>query len=65
MDLIVENGGYVGIGIADPVTRLHVLGADGDGNEEQIGFIAQEVREIVPEVVSGVEGSMGIAYGHT
>ncbi|MBI3195162.1 MAG: tail fiber domain-containing protein, partial [Ignavibacteriae bacterium] len=30
----------------------------------QIGFIAQEVKEIVPEVVSGEEGSMGMSYGN-
>lgn len=29
----------------------------------QIGFIAQEVKEIVPEIVSGEDGSMGINYG--
>src|SRR5690606_15750088 len=35
----------------------------------QVGFIAQEMREIIPEVVSGVEGdlskgeTLGISYG--
>ncbi len=29
-----------------------------------IGFIAQEVEKIVPEVVSGQEGSKGISYGN-
>ncbi len=33
------------------------------GNEESIGFIAQEMEEIIPEVVSGEEGDKGIAYG--
>ena len=29
----------------------------------QIGFIAQEIETIVPEVVSGQEGRKGISYG--
>jgi hypothetical protein len=40
-----------------------------DGNV-QVGFIAQEVREIIPEVISGIEGdlqkgeTLGISYGN-
>jgi hypothetical protein len=34
-----------------------------DYDEPQIGFIAQEVEQIIPEVVSGEEGSKGISYG--
>jgi hypothetical protein len=40
------------------------------GNEPQVGFIAQEVREIIPEVVSGFEGdvskgeTLGLSYGN-
>ncbi len=30
----------------------------------QIGFIAQELKLILPEVVEGEEGSMGISYGN-
>ena len=30
----------------------------------QIGFIAQELQPIIPEVVEGVDGSMGISYGN-
>jgi hypothetical protein len=30
----------------------------------QIGFIAQEMQELIPEVVSGEEGHLGIAYGN-
>lgn len=30
----------------------------------QIGFIAQELKLVVPEVVEGEEGSMGISYGN-
>ena len=34
------------------------------GNDKQIGFIAQEVEEYIPEVVtSGAGGTKGIAYG--
>lgn len=29
----------------------------------QIGFIAQEMEQVIPEVVSGKEGSKGISYG--
>ncbi|MES2087839.1 MAG: immunoglobulin-like domain-containing protein [Patescibacteria group bacterium] len=30
----------------------------------QIGFIAQELKLVLPEVVEGVDGSMGISYGN-
>ncbi|MEI6345989.1 MAG: immunoglobulin-like domain-containing protein [bacterium] len=30
----------------------------------QIGFIAQEVKLVIPEVVEGVDGSMGVSYGN-
>ena len=33
-----------------------------DGTES-IGFIAQEMEEIIPEIVSGEEGNKGIGYG--
>jgi hypothetical protein len=32
-------------------------------SDPQIGFIAQEVELVIPEVVSGEEGSKGIGYG--
>ncbi len=41
--------------------RSYSMKANG---EKQIGFIAQEVESIVPEVVSGEEGHKGIAYGN-
>ncbi len=31
-------------------------------NKKQIGFIAQDVKEVIPEVVDGVEGTYGLAY---
>ena len=31
-------------------------------NKVQIGLIAQEVKQVIPEVVDGEEGSMGLAY---
>ena len=40
------------------------------GGEAQVGFIAQEVRKVVPEVVSGIEGdllkgeTLGLSYGN-
>ncbi len=33
-----------------------------DGSES-IGFVAQEVEEVIPEVVSGTDGRKGVAYG--
>jgi len=32
-------------------------------NSSQIGFVAQELEKVVPEVVSGEDGRKGIAYG--
>ena len=32
--------------------------------QPQVGFVAQEMKRIVPEVVEGKEGSMGISYGN-
>ncbi len=29
-----------------------------------MGFIAQEVKEIIPELVSGEEGEMTLSYSH-
>ncbi len=37
--------------------------ADGNGKPD-IGFIAQEMETLVPEVVTGQEGSKGISYGN-
>ena len=35
------------------------------GNDENdVGFIAQELETVVPEVVSGDEGGKGISYGN-
>ena len=33
-------------------------------NDHRIGFIAQEVELVIPEVVGGTEGSKGISYGN-
>lgn len=32
--------------------------------EQQIGFVAQELESVIPEVVSGEEGRKGVAYGN-
>ena len=32
-------------------------------NQEDIGFIAQEIKEIIPEIVYGEEGKMTLSYG--
>ena len=33
-----------------------------ENNKKQIGFIAQDVRKIIPELVFGEEGSFGLSY---
>ncbi|MCX6716279.1 MAG: hypothetical protein NT077_04710, partial [Candidatus Taylorbacteria bacterium] len=33
-------------------------------NLPQVGFIAQELKPLIPEVVDGTDGSMGISYGN-
>ncbi|MFA6094931.1 MAG: tail fiber domain-containing protein [Candidatus Paceibacterota bacterium] len=40
--------------------RSYIMNGSG---AQQIGFIAQEMEKIIPEVVSGEEGHKGIAYG--
>lgn len=38
---------------------------DEEGNgKPDIGFIAQEMEQIIPEVVTGAEGNKGISYGN-
>ncbi len=43
-----------------PVYYVH---KEDETNKKQIGFIAQDVKEIIPEVVEGEEGTYGLAYG--
>jgi len=51
----------------NPVTYIY---KDDSANTPQVGFIAQEVQQIIPEVVTGKEGdlsigeSLGIVYGN-
>jgi len=51
----------------NPVTYIF---KDDSANTPQVGFIAQEVQQIIPEVVTGKEGdlskgeSLGIVYGN-
>ena len=35
-----------------------------EDDSRQLGFIAQELEAVVPEVVSGDDGSKGVEYGH-
>ena len=51
-------------GLADVLKMRSVFYRTKDYDEPQIGFIAQEMELIIPEVVSGEEGSKGIAYGN-
>lgn len=52
----------------DEVLKLRSVDYEMKANgEKQVGFIAQEVKKVVPEVVSGDENSetmMGISYGN-
>ena len=43
-----------------PVYYVHKEDKD---NSKQIGFIAQDVRKVIPELVSGDEGALGLSYG--
>jgi hypothetical protein len=51
----------------NPVTYIF---KDDSANTPQVGFIAQEVQQIIPEVVTGKEGdlskgeTLGIVYGN-
>jgi len=46
------------------VLKLHPVSYKlNDSNKQDIGFIAQEVKEILPEIVYGEEGSMTLSYG--
>ncbi|MFA6329305.1 MAG: tail fiber domain-containing protein [Candidatus Micrarchaeia archaeon] len=40
--------------------RSYLMKSD---NSSQVGFVAQELEKVVPEVVSGEDGRKGIAYG--
>ena len=42
-----------------PVFYVHKLDKK---NKKQIGFIAQDVKSVIPEVVDGEEGSYGLSY---
>jgi len=53
----------INYGLAD-VMKLHpVTYKLKGGNNQDIGFIAQEVRGILPEIVYGEEGQMTMSYG--
>lgn len=43
----------------NPISYIHVKDKK---NRKQIGFIAQDIKEIIPEVVEGEEGSLAMAY---
>jgi hypothetical protein len=46
------------------VMRLHPVTYKLNGsNNQDIGFIAQEVKKIIPEIVYGEEGEMTLSYG--
>ncbi|MFK8057827.1 MAG: tail fiber domain-containing protein, partial [Saprospiraceae bacterium] len=61
-----EIGALAQIQALNPVTynwKASTQEAGGYSNDAQIGFLAQEVKEVIPEAVSGEEGKgMGIDY---
>ncbi len=61
-----EIGALAQIQALNPVTynwKASAQESGGYSNDNQIGFLAQEVKEIIPEAVSGEEGKgMGIDY---
>ena len=54
------------IATADKSVRIAEIEAqlDAYAAAPQIGFVAQEVKDIIPEVVRGEDGSEGVLYGH-
>jgi hypothetical protein len=50
-------------GLQDALNLRPVSYLTKDYDIEQIGFIAQEMEQVIPEVVSGEDGSKGISYG--
>jgi hypothetical protein len=60
----IENSKY---GLSDLLKLRPVDYQMKSNSEKQVGFIAQEVKKIIPEVVSGDENSdvmMGVSYGN-
>jgi len=58
-----ENIIDIKYGLEDALKLRPVSYITKDYKEEQIGFIAQDMEQVIPEVVSGKEGSKGISYG--
>ena len=65
--LPLSNYGLKQVMQLNPVSYIY---KDDSANTHQVGFIAQEVQKIIPEVVTGKEGdlskgeSLGIVYGN-
>jgi hypothetical protein len=65
--LPLRNYGLQQVMQLNPVTYIY---KDDSANTPQVGFIAQEVQQIIPEVVTGKEGdlskgeTLGIVYGN-
>ncbi len=43
-----------------PVYYVH---KEDKTSKKQIGFIAQDIEKVIPELVSGDEGALGLSYG--
>ena len=44
--------------------RKYKFTNEGNVDAVDIGFVAQEVETVIPEIVKGEEGSKGVSYGH-
>jgi len=44
--------------------RKYKFTNEGNVDTVDIGFVAQEVETVIPEIVKGEEGSKGVSYGH-
>jgi hypothetical protein len=64
-NMIATKYGLATVLSTNPVDFEWKSSRDENGKGRQdIGFIAQEMELIIPEVVSGDEGGKGISYGH-
>jgi len=52
-----------GLKAVEQLKPVYYVHKDDKAGKRQIGFIAQDVKKVIPELVSGEEGSYGLNYG--
>jgi len=52
-----------GLNEVEQLKPVHYVHKQDKDNKKQVGFIAQDILNVLPEVVSGTEGSYGVSYG--